>query len=154
MKAPVLVVDDDPDMLDLLRLSLTQAGYVVETAPSGRDAFTKARLLVPGLIILDIVIPDVNGFTICEDLRRDRLTAAIPILLVTALPGDFPRMVGLEVGADACLRKPFQMEELLAQVRAIYGATHPLRAANRPLLSRGERTSTVLDERPNPGTPP
>ena len=117
MSAKILAVDDDPDMLEMLRSALHDAGYSVRTALNGAEALAKARRSPPDLIILDVVLPDVNGFAVCETLRGDPATASVPVLMMTVLPGEFPRLVGSEAGANVYLNKPFEIHELLARVK-------------------------------------
>jgi DNA-binding response OmpR family regulator len=112
----ILIVDDDPDMVDLLRLTLTKAGYAARSAATGKEALQKARRSPPDLMVLDLLLPGINGLSVCQQLRRDPATAAMPILMITVLPGQFPRLAGLENGADAYLNKPFEMEELVSCV--------------------------------------
>ncbi len=112
----ILLVDDDPDLMDLLCLALANAGYLTRTAATGEEALRKALRAPPDLVVLDVVLPGMNEFSVCQQLRRHPATAAIPILMISALPGQFPRLVGVEAGANAYLNKPFQMEELIACV--------------------------------------
>jgi len=116
MAPRILIVEDDPDMAELLRLALSGAGYSIRTATTGKEALRKARRSPPDLVVLDVLLPGMNGFSVCERLRREAATAAVPVLMTTVLPGEFPRLVGTEAGADVYLSKPFRMEELLACV--------------------------------------
>ena len=119
MSAKILVVDDDPDMVELLRATLRGAGYTVHTAVNGEQALAAAAESSPDLILLDVVLPQGSGYSVCEKLRRKAATAAIPVLMMTVLPGEFPRMVGAEAGANDYLKKPFQIPELLARVKEL-----------------------------------
>ena len=110
------MVDDDPDMVELLRLALSDAGFSVRTAVDGQDALRKAQRSPPDLVVLDLLLPGMNGFSVCERLRLNPATASIPVLMITVLPGEFPRLVGAEAGANAYLNKPFRIEELVACV--------------------------------------
>ena len=133
------MVDDDPDMVELLRLALSDAGFSVRTAVDGQDALRMAQRSPPDLVVLDLLLPGMNGFSVCERLRLNPATASIPVLMITVLPGEFPRLVGAEAGANAYLNKPFRMEELVscvgnlvswpAAVSAV-SATQPEPAAN------------------------
>ena len=116
MAPRILIVDDDPDIVELLRLGLTDAGYSAHTAGTGKEALQKAKRSPPDLVVLDLLLPEMNGFSVCQHLRRNPATAAIPILMITVLPGQFPRLVGVETGANAYLNKPFRMEELVSYV--------------------------------------
>ena len=112
----ILIVDDDPDMVELLRLGLADAGYATRTAGTGKEALQKAKRSPPDLVVLDLLLPEMNGFSVCQRLRRNPATAGIPIVMITVLPGQFPRFVGVETGANAYLNKPFRMEELVSCV--------------------------------------
>ncbi len=114
----ILVVDDDPDLLDLLNVGLTEAGYSVITAANGRDALEQARSL-PDLIVLDLVLPEMDGFTVCQALKRDRATASIPVLLLSGLSSQLSRFAGLECGAMDYVTKPVTLSELLPRIQAL-----------------------------------
>jgi DNA-binding response OmpR family regulator len=122
----VLVVEDDPDIADLISRYLEKAGFVAEKIASGRDALTAVRERTPDVLVLDLMLPQVDGLEICRRLRGDEMTAAIPIIMVTARGEESERIVGLEIGADDYLAKPFSPNELVARVRAL------LRRVNRP----------------------
>lgn len=112
----ILIVDDDPDMVELLRLALTEAGFSVRTAATGEEALRKAQRSPPDLMVLDLMLPRMNGYSVCEQLRLNSATASVPVLMITVLPGEFPRLVGVEAGANAYLNKPFRMEEFVSCV--------------------------------------
>ena len=116
MSPRILIVDDEPDLTAFLRCALTDAGYAARAARTGKEALQKAQRSPPDLVVLDVLLPEMNGFSVCQQLRRNPATAHIPILMITALPGQFPRLVGVEAGANAYLNKPFQIEELIACV--------------------------------------
>ena len=96
MKRSILIVDDDPDMVELLCLVLSESGYTARTAATGNEALLKARRTPPDLVLLDLVLPDLNGYYICAALRRDAATASVPIVMMTAVPGEIPRFAGIE----------------------------------------------------------
>ena len=114
MRKKILVVDDDADLVELIRFNRTQAGYAIGTASNGVDAIKKARSWQPDLIVLDIMMPELDGFAVCEILRRDPATAGIPIMMLTALSSELGRMAGLGSGASDFITKPFS-PRLLAQ---------------------------------------
>jgi DNA-binding response OmpR family regulator len=116
MPKRILIVDDDPDMVEMLRLALHTEGYAVRTAVNGREALRKALLSPPDLVLLDLIMPGLHGFNVCERLRSNSATASVPIIMLTALPGELPRLAGMEVGADDYIRKPFEMPELISRV--------------------------------------
>ena len=132
----ILVVDDDLDLLDMLRLGFETAGFAVLTATNGIEALKQARTR-PELIILDLVLPEMDGFTVCETLRRDRATASIPIVLLTGLCSQFNRFAGLEGGANEYITKPVRLEELIARVKSILSNPGTLaRASDKVGVSR------------------
>jgi two-component system phosphate regulon response regulator PhoB len=117
VKSKVLVVDDEPDVLDLVSYNLGQAGFAVETAVDGADALRKARAAAPDLILLDLMLPEMDGLEVCKLLRRDPKTSAIPIIMLTARAGEIDRIVGLELGATDYVPKPFSPRELVLRVK-------------------------------------
>ena len=119
MQKKILVVDDDADMRDLLCFNFEHAGFIVNTAVDGDDALIKVRLLEPDLILLDVMMPDVDGFTVCEILRRDPATALVPILMLTAWSTEIARYAGFEAGADDYVTKPFSPRELISRVEGL-----------------------------------
>lgn len=113
----VLVVEDDPDMVDLLVFTLRQRGFLVGTAFDGIEALKKVKNLRPDLILLDILLPELNGLAVCETLHRDPGTASIPVIILSALPGQFARLTGLEAGAIEFVPKPFSPRHLIERIR-------------------------------------
>ena len=124
MPETILVVEDEPSLQETLVYNLEKQGYTVEAAGDGRLAIAAARRLNPGLIILDIMLPELDGFEVCKILRKEM---TVPILMLTARDDEIDRVVGLEVGADDYLTKPFSMRELLARVKAQLRRTGMLR---------------------------
>ena len=117
MARRILVVEDNPDLADLLLMHLGEAGYAVQKAGDGRTALTRFEEESFDLVILDLMLPDLDGLEICRRLRAR--PDYLPILMLTAKSTEFDRVLGLEVGADDYLTKPFAFEELLARVRAL-----------------------------------
>jgi two-component system phosphate regulon response regulator PhoB len=117
VKNRILVVDDEPDVLDLVTYNLTQAGFQTETASDGAEALRKARSVTPDLILLDLMLPEMDGLEICKLLRRDAKTSAIPIIMLTARASEIDRIVGLELGATDYVPKPFSPRELVLRVK-------------------------------------
>jgi two-component system phosphate regulon response regulator PhoB len=159
MKSKILVVDDEPDALELIEVNLKAAGYEVLSAANGAEALAKARAGLPALVLLDVMLPEVDGLEVCKALRRDPKTSAIPIIMLTARAAEIDRVVGLELGADDYITKPFATRELVARVKAV------LRRFERPttpsvisfeeviidanamqLMVRGELTTTTATE--------
>jgi two-component system phosphate regulon response regulator PhoB len=122
MKPKILVVDDEPDAVELLEVNLKGAGYDVATASDGEEALKKARSLLPSLIILDLMLPEVDGMEVCKILRRDQRTSAIPIIMLTAKAAEIDRVLGLELGADDYVTKPFSPRELVLRVKRLLRA--------------------------------
>jgi DNA-binding response OmpR family regulator len=119
VKPKILVVDDEPEAVELLEFNLKQAGYAVATAVDGAEALKKARAQPPNLIVLDVMLPELDGFEICKILRREPATARLPIIMVTAKAAEIDRVLGLELGADDYVTKPFSPRELLLRIRKV-----------------------------------
>lgn len=115
----VLIVDDERSILDFIRLGMKNEGFRVEVAQDGPTGLAKARMLHPNVMILDIMMPGIDGLNICRQLRADSATTDIPIIMLTAKDDVSARVEGLETGADDYLTKPFSFDELLARVRVI-----------------------------------
>src|SRR5215211_985131 len=116
MGARVLVVDDEPVLVDTIRYSLGREGFDVQVASDGHEALRLARAVPPDLMVLDLMLPGLDGLEVCRDIRRD---STVPILMLTAKDDEVDKIVGLEVGADDYMTKPFSMRELLARIRAM-----------------------------------
>jgi two-component system phosphate regulon response regulator PhoB len=119
MKPRILVVDDEPEAVELIEFNLKQSGYLVTTAGDGADALKKARTQTPDLVVLDVMLPEMDGFEICKTLRQDGATSKIPIIMLTAKAAEIDRVLGLELGADDYLTKPFSTRELLLRIKKI-----------------------------------
>jgi two-component system phosphate regulon response regulator PhoB len=124
-KPRILVVDDEPDAVELVEFNLKGAGYQVSTASDGEEALRKAREQVPDLIVLDVMLPEVDGLEVCKILRRDGTTASIPIIMLTAKAGEVDRVLGLELGADDYITKPFSPREMVLRVKRLLRSTAP-----------------------------
>jgi len=131
MSERILVVDDEPDLLELVRLNLSQAGFRVATAASGGEAMKSLRASRPDLMVLDLMLPDMSGTELCRRLRSDPSFAALPIIMLTARADEVDRVVGFELGADDYVTKPFSPRELVLRVRAV--------------LRRGNSSAAELD---------
>jgi DNA-binding response OmpR family regulator len=115
----ILVVDDEPDAIELIKFNLKAAGYEVITAADGEEALKKARSMLPDLVILDLMLPEVDGLEVCKILRRDQRVSATPILMLTAKAAEIDRVLGLELGADDYVTKPFSPRELVLRVKRL-----------------------------------
>ena len=129
----ILVADDDTQIRDVVRIALSQAGFGVAEAADGRAALEMAASLRPDLIVLDIGMPEMDGLAVCRALRK---TSDVPVLFLTAQADEVDRIVGLELGADDYVPKPFSPRELVARVRAILKRTQTA-VADQAVLRRG-----------------
>lgn len=120
MKQRILVVDDEPAVSDLLVYNLRKAHYEVLVAPDGGEALRLAREKPPDLILLDLMLPIVDGLDVCRELRK---TSDVPIIMITARGEEIDRVVGLELGADDYVTKPFSVRELMARIKAVLRRT-------------------------------
>ncbi len=144
MARKILVVDDEPVLVETIAYNLEQAGYQVLTAADGRSALEAARRETPDLVILDLMLPEMDGLEVCRQLRREHTTATIPIMMLTAKGDEIDKVVGLEVGADDYVTKPFGRRELLARVRAL------LRRADYPTAGNDHTSQETSGEVPRP----
>jgi len=128
----ILIVEDDRDIADLVGRYLEKAGFAVEIQGSGRGALTSIAAQPPDLLVLDLMLPQVDGLEICRVVRGNEKTASMPIIMLTARAEESERIVGLELGADDYIAKPFSPNELVARVRALLRRTHrpPAAAGN------------------------
>jgi DNA-binding response OmpR family regulator len=122
MAHAILLVEDDATLLETVALNLTNAGYRVITATDGSSALSLAQNDPPDLVVLDLMLPELDGLTVCRSLRR---TSDVPILILTARSGELDKIVGLESGADDYLTKPFSLGELQARIRALLRRAGP-----------------------------
>ena len=145
----LLVVEDDPDIALLLAHSLGRAGFTVDTLTTGAEVVGAVRKALPDLLLLDLMLPGIDGLEICRALRGDPATAALPIIMLTARAEESDRIVGLELGADDYITKPFSPNEVVARVRALLRRTHRAPAAGPlrygPLAVDVERHIVTVD---------
>ena len=116
----VLIVDDDPDIQRLVSYNFSQAGFEVTTAASGRKALESVQKQPPDLIILDLMLPDIDGMEVCRTLRQRDSSSRIPIIMLTARGEEIDRVIGFELGADDYVSKPFSPRELVLRVKSIF----------------------------------
>jgi two-component system response regulator RpaA len=142
MKPSILLVEDDSDMRELVANHLSHGGFDVHAAGDGIKGQALAIQVVPDVILLDLMLPKVDGLTLCQRLRRDERTARIPILMLTALGDTKDKLSGFNSGADDYLTKPFDLEELMARVKALLRRSDraPLSAQHNEILSYGPMT--------------
>lgn len=137
MRPRILVVDDEPDALELVGFNLKKAGFDVATAESGTEAVRKARELAPAAIVLDLMLPELDGFEVCKILRSDPRTAGTTIIMLTAKGAEIDRVLGLELGADDYLTKPFSPRELVLRIQKLLGRRAAAEDATKNILYAG-----------------
>ncbi len=133
MKPKILVVDDEPDILELVETNLKLAGFEVRSVACGADAMRLAREMSPALIVLDVMLPEMDGLEVCKALRRDPETVGIPIVMLTARASEMDRVVGLELGADDYITKPFSPRELILRIKNLLKRRGPESQAAREI---------------------
>jgi DNA-binding response OmpR family regulator len=135
----ILIVDDEPNIIELGRLYLENEGYRVVAATDGREALQKFERLKPALLVLDLMLPELNGWEVCKKIRA---VSDTPIIMLTARTDDVDKIVGLELGADDYMTKPYNPRELVARVKAVLrrGRSATLPAAATPLRRAGPLT--------------
>jgi len=136
----ILIVEDEPTLLATLRYNLEKEGYAVATAADGEAALALARSERPQLVVLDVMLPKLDGFEVCRILRRE---TAVPIMMLTAKTEEVDKVVGLELGADDYVTKPFSMRELLARVRALLRRAERSPQAENESIATGDLTVDV-----------
>jgi len=148
MPKTILLVDDEPTLLETLAWNLQNAGYRIITARDGASALEQAQATSPDLVVLDLMLPELDGLTVCRSLRQ---VSDVPILVLTARTGELDKIVGLESGADDYMTKPFSLGELQARIRALLRRTRPDRtgeevASGNLRLDLVSRRATLADE--------
>ncbi len=122
-KDRVLIIDDEEHIVELIRYNLENEGYETLTAYNGKDGISLAVKFQPSLILLDVMLPEMNGLKVCKTLRQAKETLNIPIIMLTAKSEEIDKIVGLELGADDYITKPFSVRELLARIKAVLRRT-------------------------------
>jgi phosphate regulon transcriptional regulator PhoB len=129
----ILIIEDDRDIVELVRYNLTSEGFEVSAAGDGILGLAQLRKAPPDLLLLDLMLPKMTGLEICKEIRRDAALNRLPILMVTARGEEADRVVGLEMGADDYVTKPFSPRELVARVKALLRRTEPPSEVDRPI---------------------
>jgi phosphate regulon transcriptional regulator PhoB len=142
MPVTVLVVDDEKDIVELVRYHAEKQGFRCLTAADGGAALRLARAERPDLVVLDLMLPGLDGLEVCRQLRRDPATARLPVIMLTARAEEVDRVVGLELGADDYVVKPFSPRELMARIKAVLRRT---RAGTAPAAEAGPRRLGALE---------
>src|SRR5512139_307716 len=127
----ILIVDDEKDIVDLIAYNLKKEGYETLKALDGEKALQLIRTKTPNLVILDLMLPGIQGLEVCKRIRKVPETAVIPIIMLTAKGEEIDKVLGLEVGADDYITKPFSVKELLARVKAVLRRSETRRAAHQ-----------------------
>ncbi len=141
MSHRILVVDDEPSVTDLIAYNLRKALYDVHSAADGREALRLALEYKPDLILLDLMIPEVDGLDVCRELRK---TSDVPVIMITARGEEIDRVLGLEIGADDYITKPFSMREVLARIKAVLRRVPRAQKDERAQKDGSEESSTLL----------
>ncbi len=141
MGEKILIVEDEPTLSETLAYNLQKQGYEVETASDGWEAIRKSRDTSPDLIILDIMLPGIDGLEVCKIIRRE---SNVPILMLTARADEVDKIVGLEVGADDYMTKPFSLREFLARVRALLRRVRLMKQTPLATTESGEETGKIV----------
>jgi len=123
MEDKILIVDDEEHILELLKFNLENAGFKVITASNGIEALEYLKNSLPKLILLDLMLPGMDGYDVCKEIRRDKNLSNIPIIMITARSEELDKILGLELGADDYITKPFSIRELIARVKAVLRRT-------------------------------
>jgi phosphate regulon transcriptional regulator PhoB len=129
--ARILVAEDERDVAELVRYTLAREGFEVVVAANGADALRHAKESRPDLVLLDLMLPQVNGWELCRRLKQDPATKALPVIMLTARSEEGDKILGFELGADDYVTKPFSTRELVARVRAVVRRTRPVEADER-----------------------
>lgn len=139
----IVVIEDEPDILELLQFNLSREGYEVASAGTGTEGLATVRRETPDLVLLDLLLPGVDGLDVCRQLRSDPETREVPIIMVTAKGEESDVVLGLGLGADDYVQKPFSPRELIARVRAVLRRTHG--PGDEPSAARLVRGALVIE---------
>ena len=149
MSRLVAVVDDEPDILELVSLHLTKAGLRRPHVPERRREFQQSLVkTVPDLVVLDLMLPDADGLDVCKQLKADARTADVPVVMLTARGDEFDRVLGLEIGADDYVTKPFSPKEMVARVKAVLRRNDTREPARDNRTTRRAWSSTSTATKP------
>jgi len=132
----ILLIEDDRDIVELVRYNLDREGFQVTSATDGSSGLAQVRKSAPDLLLLDLMLPKLSGLEICKEIRRDQSLNRLPILMLTARGEEADRVIGLEMGADDYVTKPFSPRELVARVRALLRRAEPPQETPKPIQAR------------------
>ncbi len=153
MAKKILVVDDDRELLKMLKIMLAKSSYEVKALPSGHKLIEKTLEFGPDLVVLDLMLPDVDGLDLCKQLKTDAATKEIPVIMLTAKSTELDKVVGLEMGAEDYITKPFGVNELLARIKKVLQRPLTIAPGKETLLRSGsislddERHEVTLDDK-------
>src|SRR5271169_7001027 len=133
----ILIIEDDRDIVELVRYNLASEGFEVSSATDGSSGLAQLRKTPPDLLLLDLMLPKMPGLEVCKEIRRDTALNRLPILMLTARGEEADRVIGLEMGADDYVTKPFSPRELVARVKALLRRTEPAGDSPRMIEARG-----------------
>ena len=156
MKPVILVVEDEADIADLIRYNLEKEGFRTATAADGEKALERIRSSPPALVVLDLLLPKLDGLAVCREMRRDPRTKKVPVLMLTARSEEMDKLAGFEAGTDDYLTKPFSPRELVARVKALLRRQEPVQAEKtewKDLVINFERHEVRLKDKPLVLTP-
>ncbi|MBN2108702.1 MAG: response regulator transcription factor [Deltaproteobacteria bacterium] len=131
MKKPIVIVEDEPDIVELMTIHLEKTGFAVKSFSGGAGFLRFIEKTEPALVVLDLMLPDIDGLEICKTLRRHESLASVPIIMVTAKGEEMDKVLGLELGADDYMAKPFSPRELVARVKALLRRNGPAAQAGK-----------------------
>jgi len=141
VKSTVLIIDDEKDLIELVRYNLQKEGFLIKSASDGESGLAAALRDLPDMILVDLMLPGIDGFEVCRRLRFEPKTARIPIIMLTAKSAEPDRIVGLELGADDYVTKPFSPRELAARIKAVLRrASQQPSPSSSDIICRGELT--------------
>jgi DNA-binding response OmpR family regulator len=145
VSSKILVVDDDPEIREYLKTALLKDGFVLETLKEGKDVLTTMKQFHPDLVILDLMLPDTDGFTICKNIRQDEDLFVTPIIMLTGRSAIEDRIKGLNMGADSYFTKPFYAEEVIAQIKSTIKRSQEISGSikNEDLMLRAQEQEVV-----------
>jgi two-component system KDP operon response regulator KdpE len=141
---PILVIEDEPRMLELMRITLEGAGFIVSGATSGQEGLNKLRDEIPDLVVLDLNLPDISGFDVLREIRN---TVQVPVIMVTVQNNEDDRIMGLELGADDYLGKPFNHRELISRIKAVLRRADMPAPVTRGVVKVDDYLTVDLDKR-------
>lgn len=151
MKTEIVIIEDDTAILDLIKYNLEKSGYSTQGFTSGYDGLNYILKHPPALLILDLMLPDIDGLEICKELKNNQRTKNLPIIILTAKGEEMDRILGLELGADDYIVKPFSPRELIARIKAILRRHHEQKTEEilnfKNLILDMERHKVFLDDR-------